>query len=272
MENTLLKEFTKVKTGDYVVPIKEACERNGQYSTAFSIGYEIFDNAMKVNGEPNGGVRAGDLIILTGLSGAGKTTLAQNITLNLDKKAFPCLWFSYEVVVDNLYAKFKVMGISDGSVIFTPKRNITGNLKWIKEKIKEGQDKYFTEIVFIDHIDFVTPTNIQSSDQRRNILSNICVELKDIARELNLVIFLIAHVKKVQGREVEMQDISESSGIYKLADFVFSIARYYETVTMEGRETKIATNEGIVKILKNRLTGKEAFMNFRMEGEIITSV
>ncbi len=264
-----LAEFVKAKTGDYVVPIKDACEHSGQYSEAFPIGYPIFDNALLVGGQKNGGFREGDLVIVTGLSGCGKTTFAQNITLNLDKISIPSLWFSYEVMIDNLYAKFKEMGISDEAVVFTPKRTITGNLAWIKEKIIESQNKYFTKVVFIDHIDFVSPMNINSSDQRRNILRNICQELKDLAIELKIIIVIMAHVKKVQGREVEMQDISESSGIYQLADYVFSVARYFNVETENGHDTKVATNEGIVKILKNRLTGKETFMNFYMQNSKI---
>jgi len=77
---------------------------------------------------------------------------------------------------------------------------------------------------------------------------------------------LVAHVKKVEGREVEMQDISESSGIYQLADFVFSVARRKDTD--ENGET-ICLDEGKIKLLKNRLTGQQPYMKFTLKDNII---
>jgi replicative DNA helicase len=250
-----------------VVHISEAITSE-EYTTPTPIGYRIFDEAML------GGVREGDLVILTGKSGEGKTTLAQNITLNLTFKGGLSTWFSYEVIPNNLYAKFKQMAQASNSnisdlAIFMPKRTNSGNISWIKEKISESIKKYNSKFIFIDHIDFISPTNIKSGDQRRMILKDICLELKSLALELKVCIFLIAHVKKVQGREIEMQDIAESSGIYQLADFVFSVQRLYRKDKVDGNYVEVATEESIIKLLKNRLTGEQPYMKFTMNNNII---
>lgn len=265
---TQLKTFVKVKTGDIIVPIAEAISHDG-YSEAYPTGFQTLDSALVATGQKIGGVRDGDLAVITGISGMGKTTFSQNIVLNMDKQAIPTLYFSYEVTIDNLYAKFKEMGISDRALIYTPKKNITGNISWIKEKIIEGKEKYFTKVVFIDHIDYLTPTDAKSSDQQRMRLRNICQELKTLAIDEKVIIFLMVHTKKVQGREVEMQDIAESSGIYQLADFVFSIARLSVDEEVGNTIVNVPTNEGIIKILKNRLTGKQPYMKFEMKKNII---
>lgn len=267
--NKQLESFTKVKTGDYVVPIKDACEHKGKYSEAYSLGFNILDNAMKAPSETVGGIRNGDLAVITGISGSGKTTFSENIVMNLDKIAIPTLFFSYEVMIDNLYAKFVDMNISEKALIYTPKKNVSGNVKWIKEKIKEAQEKYYVKAIFIDHIDFLSPSDLKSSDQRRIIIRDICQELKTLAINLEIGIFLIAHVKKVQGREVEMQDLAESSALFQIPDYVFSVGRHYKTEMNKGVETLVPINEGIVKILKNRLTGEQPFMNFVLENNII---
>jgi replicative DNA helicase len=260
-----VQQFQKIATGDYVVPIKDACQHEGQYAESYQLGYDLFDNAMKVEGEKEGGVRNGDLIIITGKSGEGKTTFMQNIALHMNNNALPCLFFSYEVTPDNIYAKFKQMGFSDEGVIFAPKKIITGNTKWIKEKIIEAKEKYFVKNIFIDHIDFLTSSDNKTTDQLRMRLKHITQELKTIALEEEVIIFLIAHTKKVENREIEMQDISESSGIYQLADFVFSVARDYDTVG----EIKVANNKGLIKLLKNRLTGEMPYYKFFMNNNII---
>ena len=258
--------FQKIATGDYVVPIKDACIHDGEYAESYQLGYYIFDYAMKVPNEKLGGVRNGDLIIITGKSGEGKTTFMQNIALKMNSNTLPCLFFSYEVTPDNIYAKFKQMGFSDEGVIFAPKKIITGNTKWIKEKIIEAKEKYYVKNVFIDHIDFLSSADTKNTDQLRMRLKNITQELKEIALDQEVIIFLVAHVKKVEGREVEMQDISESSGIYQLADFVFSVARRKDTD--ESGET-ICLDEGKIKLLKNRLTGQQPYMKFTLKDNII---
>lgn len=261
----LQHKFKEKEFDDKVVHISEAAKSDGEYTKPTPIGYSIFDEAMR------GGVRAGDLIIGTGLSGHGKTTFFQNITVNLSQSMHPSLWFSYEVVIDNLYAKFKEMKMvqDEDFWIYTPKRNTTGNLSWIKEKIKESLDKHRTKHIFIDHIDFLAPSQSASQDQRRIVLRNIAQELKTIAIELEVVIFLIAHVKKVQGREVEMQDIAESSGIYQNADFVFSVTRQFRMVNSGMKKIEIVTNESLIKMLKNRLTGEQPYLKFTLEKNII---
>ena len=270
--NNQLKSFLKVKQEDYVVPIKEACLNNGEYSEAYPLGFSCFDEAMRVQGQLRGGVRDGDLVVITGISGSGKTIFAQNITKNFNEIPMSCLWFSYEIVIDNLMAKFRNIGVkvdNSEALVYTPKKIKSGDLEWIKAMIKDGQERYYVKIIFIDHIDFLKAPDFSNESQRRIILRDICQELKNIARELKVIIFLMAHVKKVQGREVEMQDIAESSGIYQLADFVFSISRYYNVKEEDGRDIKVADNKGVIKLLKNRLTGELPYMNFEMKNNVI---
>lgn len=264
MVDVALQTYAQVKADDAVVHISELEKNKGGYSESFATGFSVFDEALM------GGVRAGDLIILTGLSGHGKTTLGQCISINLSKGLLPSLWFSYEVIASNLAAKFKSMGAPDESfLIYTPKRNTSGNIKWIEQKIREGLEKFNTKFVFIDHIDYLSPTNTKNSDQRRIILKDICQELKNLAIELEVIIFLIAHVKKVEGRDVEMQDIAESSGIYQLSDFVLSITRQKEIRMENGIKQETFENRSVIKVLKNRLTGQLPKINVVLENNIL---
>jgi len=238
-----------------IVPIVEATERQGEQTTPYPLGFNIFDDAL------DGGVREGNLVVITGISGRGKTTLAQNITVNLGKQALPALWFTYEVVIDDLYNRFKNIYEFD-LPIYAPKKIVSGNIAWLTDKISKGLKKYDTKFVFIDHIDFLQPKIFTNLDQHRIILKRICEELKTLAIEKKIIIFLIAHVKKVQGREVEMQDVAESSGIYQLCDLLISVDRKVEKINDNGMTVEVMTDTGIAKILKNRKTGKHPFFIF----------
>lgn len=263
-----LEALKNALSDDAVVHIKDAVKNDGEYTTPYPIGYSVFDDAIK------GGVRGGDLIVGTGISGHGKTSMFRNISLNMSKKELSSLWFSYEEMIENMYAKFKQMGVSDKTFkIFTPKQLTTGNVEWIQEKIKEGVDKYNTKFVFIDHIDFLTPKKqIKSSDQKRMILGDICRELKTMAMALDVVVFLISHVKKVQGRAIEMQDISESGDIFKLADLVLSVQRHVTYEMRGGQKVEIIGLTSTMRVLKNRIGSNHPMMDFYLNNDIIIPV
>ncbi len=246
------------KAEDQVLPIIEIVANQKNINERFSTGFRIFDDIMKK------GFKNGDLVIISGISGEGKTTFAQTLTYNLCKNVIPCLWFSYEVSIEELNRKFLEMGILDFYSAYAPKKNTTGNIEWIKEKIKEGWIKYATKVVFIDHIDFLTPIGIKTGDNETIALKKITTELKTLAIELDIVIVLMAHIKKLENnKEPEMQDIANSAGIFQLADYVFMLfrERNKQYKSFGGDITgDLFTNNSIIKLVKNRETGQNKFL------------
>ena len=213
-----LSEF--IYPDDEVLPFAEVAALQPNKTDTFPTGLPLLNEYLE------GGFRGGDLVVIAGRSGEGKTSLAQTMTYHMTKKAIPALWFSYEVSVQRLHEKFVDMGISDHYYVYAPKKNRSGNLEWVEKKIVEAVKKYWTKVVFIDHIDMLSPRNIQKSDNESQVLKKIATELKQLAITLDVVIVLMAHVRKTESRKkLEMQDISSSAGIYQLSDFVILIER-----------------------------------------------
>jgi len=248
-------EIRELDTGDDKIQlISDLVDKNKPAGDRYTTGFELFDKAM------DGGFKEGDLVVISGISGHGKTTLSMSMTYHLCKNAVPCLWFSYEIGLEYLNAKFLKMGIEDFYQAYAPKKNTTGQLDWIKSKIREGWIKFATKVIFIDHIDFLTPTNIKTSDNETIALKKIATELKSLAIELNVVIVVMAHLKKLpESKEPDMQDIAQSAGIFQLADYVFIIYREKEK---KGRfdTDDIYSNNSKIKIVKNRQTGSLKFL------------
>ena len=242
---------------DKVVLLKDI--KVGQASDKFSLGFRVFDEAL------NKGVKEGDLIIISGRSGEGKTTFAQTLTYNFCKTGVPCLWFSYEVSLRELNRKFEEMEIKDFYEVAVPEKNTTGEIEWVSAKIKEGWARYATKIVFIDHIDYLVPKNCRSSDNEQQNLKRIATELKELAINLKIVIITMAHVKKIDNKkEPELYDIGYSAGIFQLADLVFMVSR--EKIprrAINENEGDLFTQNSIVKIVKNRETGILKFIKLR---------
>jgi predicted ATP-dependent serine protease len=246
----------KVRTGDYVVPIKEALDPERGNKDTFPLGIDGLDEVM------DGGFKEGDLMVLSGRSGQGKTLTALNITKNLYDAGVPTLFFTFEVVVDNVYNDLQKMGVEEDPAIFTPKKNVSGNINWINEKIDEAVKKYSPKVVIIDHLDFITADS-KNDDYRRNQITNIVARLKDIAINKRLVIILLAHVVKNSERTLTNESLADSRAIANLADYVLFVAR-------ETDENDLAmNNRGMLKLTKNRFTGKHTLIPFEVVNKII---
>lgn len=261
--NKQLKEYTKAKVGDRVVPIHEALDPKRKRADCFKTGFQTLDEAMGKN-EP-GGMKDGDLMVISGKSGHGKTLIALNLVKNFMDNGVPPILFSYEVIIDNVYDTLIDMGVEKEPLIYTPEKNVTGDVEWIKEKIREADKKYYVKVVVIDHLDFVTAKGIKNDDHRRNEITNIITELKNFAIEEQKVIILLAHIVKTRENRLANEDIADSRAINNIADYILFVGR-------EIDENGMAVgNSGIAKLTKNRFTGKQVSFQFWVENGLITS-
>lgn len=212
-----------------IISLKEAAEKleaESGGSDKFPIGFKVFSEVMGTKG---GGVMDGDLVVISGKSGHGKTTFAQTLSYHLSKLGLPQLWFSYEMQVTEIWEKFKAMGIDEEFLGFCPMKLESGNVDFIERKIDEAIEKQNVKIVFIDHLGFLTPkiTERNAKEFERNYsayLGQLVRQLKVMALEKKIIIFLLAHVRKTK-EELDIDDIAHSVGIAQEADFVFMVER-----------------------------------------------
>lgn len=261
--NTQLEAYTKAKIGDYVVPISEAIDPNRKKGDSFSTGIEFLDDAMEKHGKR--GFKDGDLMVVSGKSGHGKTTFCLNLIKNMmDRGVLPII-FSYEVIIDNVYDALRDMGVEECPPIFTPKKNVTGDIEWVKEKIRESDQKFMTKVVLIDHLDFLTAKGIKSDDHRRNEIQNIISDLKQFAIDEKKVIILISHIIKTRDTKLANEDIADSRAAVNIPDYIMFIGR---EINSEG---VAIGSTGIAKLTKNRFTGKHTMIKFEIFKGLITS-
>ncbi len=233
-----------------IVSLREAVEaqKEKEKSDIIPLGYPVFDSVIK------GGVKNGNLIVISGSTGMGKTFLAQNLTYNFLKQGFLSLWFSFEVLYEDLMEKFIEIGLKETNLIFVPFKTPTGSIEWIEQKINEAQDKMI-KFVFIDHLGFLTSRKIikdfGSSPNYAAYLQAICRELKHIAVERKLIIILMTHAKKIEG-EMELSDIKDSSGIAQESDLTFLVER---EKTLSQGDNDDFTPYSRIKLSKNRPRG-----------------
>jgi replicative DNA helicase len=216
--------------------------------------FELYEKALKKN--PNikyikSGIQSlddsmlgflpGDLTVISGLTGNGKTTLAKTFTDALIKSGNVPLWFQYEVTPRQFLGSFE-MPIPN---FYLPSLMKSGNINWIFDRIKEAKDKYNINTVFIDHLHFLADILISRNPSLD--IGKIVMRIKELAIEEGLVFFLLAHTQSIKFNdetELGLGCTRDSSFIEQTSDNVFYIWRLINT-----------ENRAILKIAKNRGEG-----------------
>jgi len=224
-----------------------------------------FDNVIL------GGVAPGDLVVVAGKTGEGKTSLCQDWTLSLirGEKHPKSLWFSYEVLPTHLWNKFQEMGMSQEDCVFIPAKHSSGNVTWVEQKIKEGKEKFGIKIVMIDHLGFLLPKTDGTlgvknlSSNYSTFLTQVVRDLKTIALKEEVIIFLPVHMRKTEkgNRRSDVEDIKDSSGVAQESDLVFLIER---EKNKDQDAKSYFTDTTKITLAKNRKTGQTVIGNFTM--------
>ena len=202
------------------------------------------------------GFQGGELTVISGLTGNGKTLLAQTLTVNFARQAIKPLWFSYEVMAENFLKAFS----DDLPLFYMPARLKDCSISWLTQRIHEAKIKFDIEAVFIDHLHFLVSLNRGANMSTE--IGAVMRELKKLALRFNICIFLIAHTTKIKPEtELTLGDTRDSSFIEQEADNVFYIWRLKNS------------NQAILKIAKNRRQGVfEKKVRLIKQGNFLTEV
>jgi GTPase SAR1 family protein len=198
-------------------------------------GFSQFDNLTK-------GLKAGDLVIMSGDSGVGKTTLCNNIINNLVQTDSPVFYFSLEGQLE--YYITRMMGaelerpytelrsnpeewdrikrrMSSLPLYFYsgPQGGLT--LEQMRELIPTVVNLYDIKCIVIDNLQKMVRGADTMYYQR---LAEAVSVLKDMAVDCKIPIILIAHITKTNEdkKVITMHDVKGSSTIYQDAD-IFTI-------------------------------------------------
>lgn len=225
-----------------ILSLAEAAELQAQdVSVKIESSYRELDDCM------DGGFREGDVTVLTGIPGSGKTTMARMLTMGFAEKGIGSLWFSHEMTMRELWDSFEKMGADKSLISFVPsilERDFDEMIKVMDKAIKEKDIK----AIFID-----TLGDIEKSRERgvvenyTTIVGQICKQLRDFAVSRKVMIFEIAHCTKQTRSNTEETvnaDIADSKEIAAKATNIWHIWRDKESDT-----------GGFVKIGKSRRDG-----------------
>ena len=229
-----------------------------------------------------GGFYMGQVILLTGERGKGKSTLASQFGTIAIKNGYTTFFYSGELVdwYFRNWLDLQVAGDRFINKIRTPfgtyDYSVDGNIypdieKWYAGKVKiydnniiqedEHDDllktiekaitRYSCRVIFIDNLMTAMDDDITADLNRQQ--TAFVRQLARLAKQFNVLIFLVAHPKKNQsGKSIfSNDDVAGSSNITNLVDVVL---RYDVPPTSEDPED--GRPDRVIQVFKNRLTGK----------------
>jgi replicative DNA helicase len=228
------------------------------------------------------GTEAGELIVVTGPTGEGKTTLLMTITQNLQKMKIPSLWFTLEVTPRQFIKKISKDSGMDMPLFYLPHRGMEDSddefvkwweqkhgkqmdmVDWIEAKIIEAVNKYNTRVIFIDHIHMIYSLEKMGNKSLSLEIGDMVGKIKKIALDYNLIVWLIAHCKDPADgrmREPRKEDIRDSGLISRLADTIIGVWRIKneDDGTNPIRQTDFdeADKKAKIRVFKNRREGTQ---------------
>jgi replicative DNA helicase len=225
---------------------------------SFATGVPTIDRVLQ-------NTEAGELIVVSGPTGYGKTSLLVSITKNIAEKV-KSVWFTLEVTPRQFISKFG----DNLPLFYIPAKNTDNNIQWLIARIIEAKVKHNIQMVFIDHLHQLFSIDKFNGKNLSLELGDIVARLKQLAITYDLVIWLVSHStddKERINREPKMMDIRDSGMISRLADIVIGVWRIPNSYT--GTETTLgeigeSDTRSKVRIWKNRRTGKLGYLVMEM--------
>lgn len=219
----------------------------------------------------------GQLVLLTGKRGEGKSTLMGQLMAEALNQGYKVLAYSGELPGYQFkrWLDFQLAGphnvLTTYNVYSDPRYSLGEDTverlnRWyydsaflydnnslngdeyesLLETIEKAIQRYGVKLVCVDNL--MTAIDVASADSQYIQQSQFVRSLKQIAVRYNVVVLLVAHPKKTEGKVTDNDAVFGSSDITNRADLALSYVKNPEGETPGGK----------VFVMKNRMTGKLA--------------
>lgn len=208
-------EEDKIISSYELVKLLEA--EKDKVNETFFTGWEDFDLMTK-------GIRAGDVVTISGLSGHGKSQFAISMLKKLSEQRIYSVYFSFELSNYEVIERFN----GDIPLFYLPELPTDSAPAWIFKKTKEAMENYEgVRFIFIDHLHYLTNTSLNYNANKSAIIGDMVRKFKMMARQLNVVVVLLCHVRRLTDREGRptMDDLRDSSDIANESSLVLLLHR-----------------------------------------------
>ena len=217
------------------------------------------DEPMVLRSVPNVKFEKDWIVMLSGVSNAGKTSFAMNIASEFVEKGIPTLVLPFERGIEQVGRRFLQVQFNKTLQDFS----YMDNSEWdklikdcaelpiylslpkkndITSTIVKSKRLFDTRVVIVDHLDYLIRGG---SANRNDEIANTLQALKRVAEENKILLIIVSHIKKIEGggmlkRKPSMEDLKGSSSLYQDPEVVLMINRPSEDIL----EVDVLKNKG----------------------------
>ena len=242
--------------------LKESLEKERQENG----GIRRFNCNLPLLDELTRGFTNGNLVVLGGYPGEGKSTFARTLTKRFIENGTNCLWFTFEETEEEFLSYFG----DRVPEFYIPKTIKEKTIEWIDERIIESKvnesipENKRPKIIFIDNLEAIKNTALKLTDRigfnEASLYAGIVQSIKNLAIDYKLVIFLLVNSNRSEGkgRQAILDDTSYvgSQQVAHIADICWSIWRRKDKGKDWDSPAKLY-DEAILNISKNRGLGRK---------------
>ncbi|KAI8985408.1 P-loop containing nucleoside triphosphate hydrolase protein [Pilobolus umbonatus] len=206
------------------------------------------------------GHRPGELTILTGPTGAGKTTVISQLSLDFCKSGVPTLWGSFEILNKRLAKKMlyqyagqdlslkpdtfdEVADKFEQLPLYFLKFFSSTSIKDVLKACQHAVYAYDIRHIILDNLQFMLSQQARGSADKWELQDHAVAELRSFATIQDVHITLVVHPRKDIGEELDINSVFGSAKVTQEADNVIILQK-----TGEGGVRKL-------DIKKNRYDG-----------------
>lgn len=265
-----------------IIPLGKVERMDMSQVKHFSTGFGQLDRLL-------GGFYFGQLVLLTGERGNGKSTFAGMIAIRSLMADYPVFfysgeledwyfrnWFDRQVAGSAFITSTKhENGFIDYSVkdemipyitewydgkayLYNNRANIEdGEGSEVLATIENAVKQYTCQTIIVDNL--MTAMSDDTASDYYRLQSEFVRKLADVAKRLGVLIVLVAHPRKTGSSDIMADDVAGSGNITNLADVVLCYTRPKKEKKKGAKgndEIDEDTDERVLKVLKNRLNGR----------------
>ncbi|KAI8372822.1 P-loop containing nucleoside triphosphate hydrolase protein [Radiomyces spectabilis] len=188
------------------------------------------------------GHRPGELTILTGPTGAGKTTIISQISLDYCKSGVATLWGSFEIMNKRLAKKMlyqfagKDLSLAPQEIdvwadqfeqlpLYFLKFFSSTAIKDVLKACSHAVYAYDVRHIILDNLQFMLSQQGRSSLDRWELQDEAIAELRKFATNQDVHITLVVHPRKDPGEQLEINSVFGSAKVTQEADNVIIIQK-----------------------------------------------
>lgn len=242
----------------------------------------------------SGGMKLSNLIGIGGAYKSGKTTLGINIILDLVKQGIPCGFFSLELSEDEINRKIlgmlsrveyeylrdpKKLDETSKSKISKIYHSISNLPLYISDKLlsenelkakaKLWKDRFGVNVICIDYLGYMRSN--KKFDTREREMSYYSGFLKQLAKELNIVVIVLAQLNRKGKQEPITENLAESISLARDCDFLFITFNPFEMGIKKDKNIVFNESHFIVKLDTTRHTRfkKQFLLHMNNDGNFV---